>query len=115
MGCAMSFPKSYDKNDTDTLVSVCRERKKFIKSAVDKRYTLASAHCKYNQSLYAVSLALRLFVSRYSSTSPFLITYNPTDVVADPHHTESKPINKKETLADDDTVCEHFHDDVTPL
>ncbi|PWA43281.1 hypothetical protein CTI12_AA537120 [Artemisia annua] len=111
MGCAISFPKSYydnNKNDTDTLVSVCRERKKFIKSAVDKRYTLASAHCKYNQSLYAVSLALRLFVSRYSSTSPFLITYNPTDVV-DPHHTESKPIN------DDDIVCEHFHDDVTPV
>lgn len=110
MGCAISFPKSYydkkNKNETDTLVSVCRERKKFIKSAVDKRYVLASAHCKYNQSLYAVSLALRLFVSRYSSTSPFLITY-PTP----PHHTQSKPINEKETLGGDD---EHFHDDVTP-
>lgn len=111
MGCAISFPKSYydkkNKNETDTLVSVCRERKKFIKSAVDKRYVLASAHCKYNQSLYAVSLALRLFVSRYSSTSPFLITY-PTP----PHHTQSKPINEKETLGGGDD--EHLHDDVTP-
>ncbi|KAI3725859.1 hypothetical protein L1987_65655 [Smallanthus sonchifolius] len=119
MGCAVSFRNSAAADaDDDLMVSVCRERKRLMKSAVDRRYTLAGAHCKYNQSLYAVALALRLFVSRHSasSSSKFLITFpapspNPT---VHHHHTQSKPEEDKETENDDDstgTVCEHFYDD----
>ncbi|KAK9067423.1 hypothetical protein SSX86_014752 [Deinandra increscens subsp. villosa] len=124
MGCAVSsFTKSAGADDDDDLiVSVCRDRKRQIKSAVDRRYALAGAHSRYNHSLYAVALALRLFVSRHSSSSSssqFLITYpapapasSPYPTVH-PHHTQSKPpaVKVNEEDNDDDTVCEHFHDD----
>ncbi|XP_071731235.1 protein ALTERED PHOSPHATE STARVATION RESPONSE 1-like [Rutidosis leptorrhynchoides] len=115
MGCTMSFRKS--SAGEDILVSVCRQRKKLIKSAVDCRYILAGAHCKYNQSLYAVALALRLFVSRHSlsdDSSKFLITYpasSPHPTVDLPH-TQSKPNREKLTADDEDDesrVCEHFY------
>ncbi|XP_076898755.1 protein ALTERED PHOSPHATE STARVATION RESPONSE 1-like [Bidens hawaiensis] len=94
--------------DDDLTLSVCRDRKQLIKSAVDRRYALAGAHCKYNQSLYAVALALRLFVSRHSesSSSKYLITFpapspKPTvDLHADTDTDDS-----------DGPVCEHFYDD----
>nr|XP_043616448.1 protein ALTERED PHOSPHATE STARVATION RESPONSE 1-like [Erigeron canadensis] len=128
MGCTMSFLKHAGggEHPDDTLVSVCRERKKLMNSAVERRYILAGAHCKYNQSLYAVAIALRLFVSRHSinASDNFLLTYpapSPYPTV-DPHHTQSKP---PPTLkADDDVegndndddeeesiVCEHFYDE----
>ncbi|KAJ0753483.1 hypothetical protein HanPI659440_Chr09g0336331 [Helianthus annuus] len=45
MGCAASFRKSTSANqDDDVMVSVCRDRKRLIKSAVDRRYALAGAH-----------------------------------------------------------------------
>ncbi|XP_076910763.1 protein ALTERED PHOSPHATE STARVATION RESPONSE 1-like isoform X1 [Bidens hawaiensis] len=117
MGCVVSLRKSTARDDLT--LSVCRDRKQLIKSAVDRRYALAGAHCKYNQSLYAVALALRLFVSRHSasSSSKYLITFpepSPKPTV-DLHHTQPKPTN---TVKTDDTdsdsdgpVCEHFYDD----
>ncbi|KAJ9561748.1 LOW QUALITY PROTEIN: hypothetical protein OSB04_006908 [Centaurea solstitialis] len=125
MGCAMSFRKSGagDDNDDDLLVSVCRERKRLMKSAVERRYALAGAHSKYNQSLYAVALALRLFVARHSSSSSsssqFLIAFDSpskpltttTAVV-----TTTAAVEVEEENSDDDdegggVVCEHFYDD----
>ncbi|KAI3669392.1 hypothetical protein L6452_40627 [Arctium lappa] len=128
MGCAMSFGKSgVGEDDDDLLVSVCRERKRLMKSAVDRRYALAGAHCKYNQSLYAVALALRLFVARHSSSSSssqFLITFpapslNPTTNLNGPQSKTAAVTNAvevEEEKADDEeesggTVCEHFYDD----
>ncbi|KAF5790927.1 putative nitrate regulatory gene2 protein [Helianthus annuus] len=119
MGCAASFRKSTSANqDDDVMVSVCRDRKRLIKSAVDRRYALAGAHCKYNQSLYAVALALRLFVSRHSgcSTSRFLLTFPATspDVTVHRHHTGSKPLGQEDEETEEDSdgeVCEHFYDD----
>uniref|UniRef100_A0A5B7C0E7 DUF632 domain-containing protein n=1 Tax=Davidia involucrata TaxID=16924 RepID=A0A5B7C0E7_DAVIN len=95
MGCAAS--KSNDEDDD--VVSLCRERKRLIKSAVERRHTLANAHCKYNQSLYAVALAIRLFVARHSSpSSPFLITFpqpcEPTSsetLVSNPMYLQQRP------------------------
>lgn len=77
MGCAVSRrPSEVQEMDEISVVNLCKERKKLIKSAVETRYSLAGAHCKYYQSLYGVALAIRLFVSRHSSdSSPFLITY----------------------------------------
>ncbi|XP_021300668.1 uncharacterized protein LOC110429106 [Herrania umbratica] len=71
MGCATS-----KKEEEDSVVSLCKERKRLLKLAVERRYALADAQCKYNQSLYAVAAAIRLFVARHSSpSSPFLITF----------------------------------------
>ena len=60
------------------MVSICRERKRFLKLAVERRYLLADAHCRYYQALYAVAAAIKLFVARHSSpSSPFFITFPP--------------------------------------
>ncbi|XWS62619.1 hypothetical protein CRYUN_Cryun06bG0026700 [Craigia yunnanensis] len=73
MGCVAS--KLEEKEE---VVSICRERKRLIKLAVDRRYALAQAHCRYCQALYAVAAAIKLFVARHSSpSSPFLITFPP--------------------------------------
>ncbi|KAI3842802.1 hypothetical protein MKW92_030983 [Papaver armeniacum] len=75
MGCVASKLE----ND-DEVVLLCRERKRLLKSAVERRYALADAHCKYFHSMYTVAAALTLFVARHSSpSSPFLITFPPPD------------------------------------
>ncbi|PON66675.1 hypothetical protein PanWU01x14_107120 [Parasponia andersonii] len=74
MGCATS-----KKDEEDDVILLCKERKRLLKMAVERRSELADAQCKYNNSLYAVAAAIRLFVSRYSSPcSPFLITFPST-------------------------------------
>ncbi|KAL9244836.1 hypothetical protein vseg_018557 [Gypsophila vaccaria] len=73
MGCVASRLE-----EEEEVVIICRERKKLMKLAVERRYALADAHCRYCHSLYAVSAALKLFVARHSNpTSPFLITFPP--------------------------------------
>jgi hypothetical protein len=71
MGCAAS-----KKDEEDDVVLLCKERKSLIKLAVERRYALADAHCKYNHSLNAVAAAIRLFVARHSTpSSPIFITF----------------------------------------
>ena len=73
MGCVAS-----KLEEEQEVVSICRERKRQLKLAVEKRYTLAEAHCRYCHALYAVAAAIELFVARHSSpSSPFLITFPP--------------------------------------
>ncbi|KAG7027030.1 hypothetical protein SDJN02_11038, partial [Cucurbita argyrosperma subsp. argyrosperma] len=72
MGCVAS-----KLEEEEEVVTICRERKRQLKLAVERRYALAEAHCKYCQALYAVSAAIKLFVARHSSPSPFLITFPP--------------------------------------
>lgn len=67
MGCASS------KVDESTLVSLCRERRERIATAVDRRYALAAAHAAYFDSLAAVGDALQRFVQEeltVASSSP---------------------------------------------
>ncbi|KAJ8572221.1 hypothetical protein K7X08_008732 [Anisodus acutangulus] len=72
MGCVAS------KLEEEQVVSICKERKHYLKLAVERRYTLADAHYKYCQALYGVSAALKLFVARHSTpTSPYPITSPP--------------------------------------
>lgn len=73
-GCSAS---KLDQEEDD-VVFLCRERKRLLKSAVDRRYLLADSHCKYLHSLHTVAAAIRLFVARHTSpSSPFLITFPP--------------------------------------
>ncbi|KAJ6305138.1 hypothetical protein OIU78_020642 [Salix suchowensis] len=83
MGCAVS-----KQDEEDNVVSLCRERKKLLKFAVERRYAFADAQRKYNQSLYGVAMALKLFVDRHSSAnSPLLITFPSTSSTNDTKET----------------------------
>ncbi|KAF8410376.1 hypothetical protein HHK36_002904 [Tetracentron sinense] len=93
MGCVAS------KLEEEEVVSLCRERKRLLKSAVERRYALADAHCRYSHSLCAVAAAIRLFVTRHSSpSSPFLITFPPCsasppteNVISNPMFLQQRP------------------------
>ena len=56
MGCGPS------KVDDLPLVTLCRERKEFLKAASQQRYALAAAHVAYFQSLKEIGDSLRRFV-----------------------------------------------------
>ncbi|XP_073011554.1 protein ALTERED PHOSPHATE STARVATION RESPONSE 1-like [Typha latifolia] len=64
-------------DDDDDPVSLCRERKRLLKAAVDRRFALAEAHRGYVESLRAVAAGIDLFVTRHSSPAPILITLPP--------------------------------------
>ncbi|CAL9041094.1 protein ROLLING AND ERECT LEAF 2-like isoform X1 [Musa acuminata AAA Group] len=67
MGCGSS------KVDQSKPVSLCRERRERIATAVDRRYALAAAHAAYFDSLAAVGDALQRFVQEeltVASSSP---------------------------------------------
>ncbi|KAL2323991.1 hypothetical protein Fmac_023049 [Flemingia macrophylla] len=83
MGCVAS-----KLEEEEEVVAICRERKRLLKLAVEKRYALAEAHCKYFHAIYAVSASIKLFVASHSSpSSPFLITFPPPC----PSHSPSPP------------------------
>ena len=93
MGCVAS-----KLEEEEQVVSICRERKHQLKLAVERRYVLADAHCRYCQALYGVSAAIRLFVARHSSpSSPFLITFThpsppkESNVVSNPLFLQQTP------------------------
>ncbi|KAK7247444.1 hypothetical protein RIF29_42327 [Crotalaria pallida] len=49
------------KDEKNEALCLCRERKRFIKVAIDSRYDLAAAHVSYIQSLRNVGIALRRY------------------------------------------------------
>ncbi|XP_062098851.1 protein ALTERED PHOSPHATE STARVATION RESPONSE 1 [Humulus lupulus] len=55
MGCTNS------KNEKDEALRLCKERRRFIKQAIDSRYALAAAHVSYTQSLRNIGIALRRY------------------------------------------------------
>ncbi|KAK6646206.1 hypothetical protein PHAVU_L001737 [Phaseolus vulgaris] len=52
---------SSSKMDDDKALQLCRERKKFVRQALDGRCSLAAAHVSYVQSLKSTGTALRKF------------------------------------------------------
>lgn len=55
-------------------VAVCRDRKRLIKAAAERRFALAGAHAAYAAALRSVADALDVFVARHTTPSPILIT-----------------------------------------
>ncbi|XVF15155.1 hypothetical protein REPUB_Repub09cG0125700 [Reevesia pubescens] len=49
------------KADKHEALRLCKERRRFIKQAIDSRYALAAAHVSYIQSLRNIGIALRRF------------------------------------------------------
>ncbi|KAK4740372.1 hypothetical protein R3W88_004069 [Solanum pinnatisectum] len=105
MGCVAS-----KLEEEEEVVSICKERKQYLKLAVDRRYTLADAHYKYCQALYGVSAALKLFVARHSTpTSPYLITFPPPCCPSSPkkENVVSNPLFLQQTPSEStqETIC----------
>lgn len=49
------------KAERSNALKLCKERKRFIKQAIDSRYALAAAHVSYVQSLRNIGIALRRY------------------------------------------------------
>ncbi|VVA32938.1 PREDICTED: of unknown [Prunus dulcis] len=49
------------KTEKDEALRLCRERKRFIKQAIDSRYALAASHVSYINSLRNIGIALRRY------------------------------------------------------
>lgn len=103
MGCVASRLE-----EEQEVVSICRERKRQLKLAVERRYALADAHYRYCKSLFGVSAAINLFVARHSlPPAPFYITFPPPSppkekVVSNPLFLQQAPTEPtKETIACD--------------
>ncbi|RWW34927.1 hypothetical protein BHE74_00023362 [Ensete ventricosum] len=84
-GCATS--RLGNSGEGDDPVALCRERKRLLKAAVERRYALAAAHAAYVRSLNVVASAIDLFVARHSAPTAILVTLPDADV--DPSHPSS--------------------------
>ncbi|XP_058096742.1 protein ALTERED PHOSPHATE STARVATION RESPONSE 1 [Magnolia sinica] len=79
MGCSNS------KAEKSEALRLCKERKKFIKQAIDSRYALAAAHLCYIQSLRSIGIALRRFAEAEVLIESSLST-SATEVDKTPSH-----------------------------
>ncbi|KAK8606991.1 hypothetical protein V6N13_052742 [Hibiscus sabdariffa] len=68
----MGFRNS--KADKNEALRLCKERRRFIKQAIDSRYALAAAHVSYIQSLRNIGVALRRFAEADILIEPSLST-----------------------------------------
>ncbi|KZV44493.1 hypothetical protein F511_38146 [Dorcoceras hygrometricum] len=59
---------SSSKDQRSNALKLCKERKRFIKQAIDSRFALAAAHVSYTQSLRNIGIALR----RYAEAEGFV-------------------------------------------
>ncbi|KAL8188667.1 hypothetical protein R6Q57_029687 [Mikania cordata] len=107
MGCVAT-----KLEEEEEVVSICRERKHFLKLTVEKRYNLAEAHFRYCESIYGVSAAIKLFVARHSSSSsPFLITLPPPSppkenkIVSNPLFLQQIPSQEPTQKSKDANAC----------
>ncbi|WCJ32721.1 hypothetical protein M5689_014126 [Euphorbia peplus] len=121
MGCVLCKQNEEQDDVFLDVLSLCRERKRFLKMGLERRYAFADAQFKYNQSLYALAMALRLFVARHSSpSSPLLITDAPPNET----HQECQGLEQEtqenggkdeekfeEEDDEEDEICEHFYDE----
>ncbi|XP_027331225.1 nitrate regulatory gene2 protein-like [Abrus precatorius] len=65
---------SNSKMEDDKALQLCRERKKFVRQALDGRCSLAAAHVSYIQSLKNTGTALRKFTEPEAPIDPSLYT-----------------------------------------
>lgn len=73
---------SSSRIEEDKALKVCRERKKFVRQALDGRCSLAAAHITYIQSLKNTGVALRKFVEPEAQVESSL--YTSTNATPEP-------------------------------
>lgn len=74
MGCSTS------KLDNEEAVQLCKDRKKFIKQAVEYRIKFASGHIAYIQSMKRVSAALREYIDVDEPREFLLDSFTPPPI-----------------------------------
>lgn len=83
---------SSSKLEDDKALLLCRERKRFVKQALDGRCSLAAAHIAYIQSLRNTGTALRKFVEPDTPVESSL--YTSTSVTTEPRGSTDKSISR---------------------
>lgn len=73
------------KADKNEALRLCKERRRFIKQAIDSRYALAAAHVSYVQSLRNIGIALRRFAEAEVLIESSLLT-SATELDKTPSH-----------------------------
>lgn len=80
------------KIDDDKALHLCRERKKFIRQALDGRCALAAAHVAYIHSLRVTGTALRKFVQQDTPVESSL--YTSTNATPEPLALTEKSLSR---------------------
>ncbi|KAF8109596.1 hypothetical protein N665_0094s0062 [Sinapis alba] len=75
MGCSNSKPSMKKKKKKEEPLLLCKERKRFVKQAIDSRCALAAAHVSYIRSLRNIGACLRQYaeaetVASVAASSP---------------------------------------------
>ncbi|XAR53663.1 hypothetical protein NMG60_11022300 [Bertholletia excelsa] len=83
---------SNSRIEEDKALQLCRERKKFVRQALDARCSLAASHVTYIQSLKIIGTDLRKFVESEAPTESSL--YTSTSATPEPLVTLGKPISQ---------------------
>jgi len=73
---------SHSKGETCEALRLCKQRKKFIKQAIDSRYDFAAAHLAYVQSLREIGISLR----RFAEAEVLLDSSSPLETDKTPSH-----------------------------
>lgn len=102
---------SNSKTEEDKVLQLCRERKRFVRRALDGRCSLAAAHIMYIQSLRSTGTAIRKFVepevlfesSLYTSTNatpePLALTEKSISHFSVSSPSLSHPVDAAENLS----------------
>ncbi|GAB4847303.1 hypothetical protein Ancab_026347 [Ancistrocladus abbreviatus] len=77
---------SISKVEKPDALRLCKERKRFIKQAIDSRYALAAAHVCYIQSLRNIAIALRRFAEAEVLLESSVSTSAATELEKSPSH-----------------------------
>ncbi|KAJ1388136.1 hypothetical protein SESBI_39401 [Sesbania bispinosa] len=105
MGCGGSKVEEFP------VVTLCRERKQFLKAASEQRYALAAAHVAYFQSLRDIGEALR----RFADQDLFIATASPSSpVLTLPSHEGKPKKNKNNNQLSSSSPSISHHDSPSP-
>ncbi|CAM8921978.1 unnamed protein product [Rhodiola kirilowii] len=92
------------KLEKDEPLRLCRERKRFMKQAIDSRYDLAAAHVAYINSLKNIGIALRRYAEAESLIDPPSAEADKTTPAQSSFHPSPSPSHNVEVLEGSRTV-----------
>lgn len=96
---------STSKTEDDKALQLCRERKKFVRQALDGRCSLAAAHVSYVQSLKNAGTALAKFIQTDAPIQSSL--HNSANATSDPIGSTGKPLSQ--LLPSLQSASQHFN------
>ncbi|CAK7334587.1 unnamed protein product [Dovyalis caffra] len=101
------------KVDKTEPLALCKERRKFIKQAIDSRYNLAAAHVSYINSLKNIGVALRRFAEAEILIESSLSTTSATELDKSPSHSSYLSPSPSHNVEVSDSPL-HFESPISP-